>query len=602
MKKVLPQSKIKKIYIDTIKNHKISFEALVERASFQACSFIENNFLASDKILTVLGNGLKKVIGLSTSRMLILKGFKVDIVNIPFKNDSNFDNSISNEFFKSYDTFISDEIKHQEDILKSYKIAIYDEKFLKNHCFKLNESDKNLFSENKFGISYDILIDAIGEELPDKFFKNGSLEKESFFMESIEERNKEKCILNYISYINNSSATKISIDIPTGVCLDSGEVKKDMAIKADYTIVLSYINPGILLYPGREYAGKIEVIDDGILANRGIICNGKMIDNSNKAINSSNPFYSNDSFSYNLEFSDIKLKERVSNSFKGTYGNVLFIGGDKGMAGAAYFSSKAAYTMGAGLVKIFTVEENREILQSKIPEAMVVSYDNSIYDKISKDEMSKDNSKISRDNDKKLKDCTKVLKEKLLKEMNWANAIILGPGMNDNKSNEMICKFVLSNTKVPLIIDAGAITIISKNASILKNHTEDIVMTPHLGEMARLIKKDVKYVEKNLINISKEFTKKYNINLVLKSATTIVTTHSQNSYFLTLGNNGMATGGMGDILSGIIGGLIPYEKNIENVLTSGVLIHALAGKIASEKFGKHQMLASDVLSSLKEAF
>lgn len=89
---------------------------------------------------------------------------------------------------------------------------------------------------------------------------------------------------------------------------------------------------------------------------------------------------------------------------------------------------------------------------------------------------------------------------------------------------------------------------------------------------------------------------------MLKSATTIVTTHSQNIYFLTLGNNGMATGGMGDILSGIIGGLIPYEKNIENVLTSGVLIHALAGKIASEKFGKHQMLASDVLSSLKEAF
>ena len=186
--------------------------------------------------------------------------------------------------------------------------------------------------------------------------------------------------------------------------------------------------------------------------------------------------------------------------------------------------------------------------------------------------------------------------------MNWANAIILGPGMNDNKLNEIICKFVLSNTKVPLIIDAGAITIISKNASILKNHAEDIVMTPHLGEMARLIKKDVKYVEKNLINVSKEFTKKYNISLVLKSATTIVTTNSQNSYFLTLGNNGMATGGMGDILSGIIGGLIPYEKNIENALTSGVLIHALAAKIASEKFGKHQMLASDVLSSLKEAF
>lgn len=602
MKKVLPQSKIKKIYIDTIKNHKISFEALVERASFQACSFIENNFLSSDKILTVLGNGLKKVIGLSTSRMLILKGFKVDIVNIPLKNDSNFDNSISDEFFKSYDRFISDEIKHQEDILRSYNIATYDEKFLKSHCFKPNESDKNLFSENKFSISYDILIDAIGEELPDRFFENESPQKESFFMKSIEECNKEKCILNYISYINNSSTTKISIDIPTGVCPDSGEVKKGKAIKADYTIVLSYINPGILLYPGREYAGKIEVIDDGILTNRRIICNGKMIDNSNKAINSSNPFYSNDSFSYNLEFSDIKLKERVSNSFKGTYGNVLFIGGDKGMVGAAYFSSKAAYTMGAGLVKIFTVEENREILQSKIPEAMVVSYDNSIYDKISKDEISKDNSKISRDNDKILKDCTKVLKEKLLKEMNWANAIILGPGMNDNKSNEMICKFVLNNTKVPLIIDAGAITIISKNASILKNHAEDIVMTPHLGEMARLIKKDVKYVEKNLINVSKEFTKKYNISLVLKSATTIVTTNSQNSYFLTLGNNGMATGGMGDILSGIIGGLIPYEKNIENVLTSGVLIHALAGKIASEKFGKHQMLASDVLSSLKEAF
>lgn len=501
MKKILTYDKLSSIYMDAIEGHRLPLISIIDRASFQVFLYIKDNFPLNSKILIVLGATFKGLIGLSLVRILYLFGYKVFICKT-FKEIPRYDNS-NKCFFDN--KLIYDELINQLDILSTYNIKVRD----------------NLPLEDDF----DVVIDAISMLFMDKDFND--TEKE------------------YILYLNNLTSKKIALDIPSGVFIDSKKISS-YVFNSDETIVFSYINPYILLYPAREYVGKIIIKDIGIYD------------------------FSNDNKLNLLEYDDIKLKERKKDSYKFTYGKILFVGGQVGMAGASYLSSKAAYLMGAGLVKIYTEEANRVILQTKLPEAMVVSFDT--FDE-----------------------------NILIDELNWADTVILGPGLTYSKINQNICDVVLKHTKVPLVIDAGAISILSKNKNNLKKLHNNIIMTPHLGEMARLIGKDVSYVEDNLICTALDFTKKYNVHLVLKSSTTIISTNGK-IYISNLGNDGMAVGGMGDVLSGIIGGLIPYEKDINNAVISGVIIHSLAGKIACEKVGNHQMMATDVLSSLKDAF
>ena len=361
-------------------------------------------------------------------------------------------------------------------------------------------------------------------------------------------------ILNIINKINSESHRVFSVDIPSGISADTGKVM-NAAIKADYTITFGYMKQGLVLYPGADFAGDISLADIGF---------------PNKALENVKA----DTFYYTKE--DLsKLPFRKNNGHKGTFGKVLVIAGSTGIAGAAYLSAKASYKMGAGMVKVLTSAKNREIIQALLPEALFSSYekDENIYDSIS-----------------------------------WADVIVIGPGLGTSEIAENLLSMVINQRDIPLVIDADAINIlgarlggfeasisdrIDKLVNILPKGT---VLTPHPVELSRLLggKSDL---SDNIIDIANQCSYNNKLVYVMKDARTIVAC-SGKKYLNTSGNNGMATAGSGDVLTGIIAGLIAQGMDSYEASCLAVYIHGLAGDMAKEKVGSYSLMASDIIDSL----
>ena len=247
------------------------------------------------------------------------------------------------------------------------------------------------------------------------------------------------------------------------------------------------------------------------------------------------------------------------------------IAGGINMGGAAYLAAKAAYRIGAGLVKLYIPNENRTILQTMLPEAILATYDSNNIDK-----------------------------ENLKEEVSWADVIIMGPGMGKNETTKTILDILIPNTVVPVVIDADGINVIAEHPEILKKHKNNIILTPHLGEMTRLTNKNISIIKKNLIKEAEEYAKKNNIICVLKDARTVVTDGKGNVYLNQSGNNGMATAGSGDVLTGIIAGLLVQGMNNLEAATLGVYIHGLAGDSAASKLGTHSVIAGDIVENISD--
>lgn len=368
----------------------------------------------------------------------------------------------------------------------------------------------------------------------------------------------------FINLINQGNYIVFSVDIPSGLSADTGK-PMNISIKANYTITFGYEKIGLLLYPGAIYAGKVIVTDIGF---------------PDIARQKTNPRY------ITFEKKDLNLiPKRYDYSNKGTYGKVLVIAGNINMAGASYLSAKAAYYMGTGLVKVMTPSENRIILQSLLPEAVLITYDNTKWNE--------------------------TIKEKLIEELASVNVVVFGPGLGVGLFSETMFDNVIENCKVPLILDADGINILGKRlddnesmdeplervkkiASILPNGT---ILTPHLKELSRLLKISVNDITSNITQVA-DLCTKYNSNIfALKDARTIVANKEQR-YINCTGNNGMATAGSGDVLTGIIAGLIAQDLEPFTSTMLGVYIHGLAGDIGSENKGNYSLMASDIIEAL----
>lgn len=271
-------------------------------------------------------------------------------------------------------------------------------------------------------------------------------------------------------------------------------------------------------------------------------------------------------YSYNK--SDLsRIPKRTQDSNKGTYGKVLVIAGDVGMSGAAYFSAKAAYKTGAGLVKIFTVTENREILQVMLPEAIVIVYD--------KEDIDID-----------------ILREEIL----WASVIVMGPGMGTAENTTTILNELFKSADCPVIIDADGLNVIAQNSLILKDHQANLIFTPHVVEMSRLINGDVDFISDNIIDEAQMYAHKNNLICVLKDSKTVVSDGSDKVYLNKSGNSSLATAGSGDVLTGVIAGLLAHGMDSLESSTLAVYMHGLAGEYASLELGEHSVMASDIIS------
>ena len=355
--------------------------------------------------------------------------------------------------------------------------------------------------------------------------------------------------------VNTRSGFKIAVDVPSGVDASSGKIL-GCAFQADLTITFGLSKIGLVLYPGASLAGEVVVKEIGF---------------PEEAVEAVFP----KTIRYTKE--DLcRLPKRWPWSNKGSYGKVLLIVGTKNMAGAAYLSATAAYRTGSGLVRIFTCEENREILQSRVPEAIMTTY-------------ASDEEALA----------------KLPEALDWATVIGIGPGLGQNARTARLLTAVLQRGSCPLVIDADGINTLAalkQNGSVSSEYDSygaPIILTPHLKEMERLTGKKVAEIQNTLMETAREAADATHI-FVLKDARTIVSDGSAPTYINMSGNNGMATGGSGDVLTGILCGLLAGGLSALEAARLGVYCHGLAGDAAAKEKGYYGMTAGDLLTYLPD--
>ena len=341
-----------------------------------------------------------------------------------------------------------------------------------------------------------------------------------------------------------------SVDIPSGVSADTGKIC-GVAVKANCTVTFGSYKIGTVLYPGAEYCGQVVVADIGFPQEA-----YEQIEEQVKTATLE-------------DFNFIPPRPNYSN--KGTYGKILIIAGSKDISGAAVLCAEAAFRVGAGLVRVFTAEQNRQIIQRLLPEAMVNTYD------------------VHHFNMKSLEACLK-----------WCDVVAIGPGIGTGVIQKNMIEKVLEYN-LPTVIDADGINNISEDERLKKKLHKNVVITPHLGEMSRFLNIPVEEIASNLIKYGREVNYKYNINCILKDARTVITTE-QETFVNLSGNSGMATAGSGDVLTGIVAALIGIGVEFNNATVLAPYIHGLAGDKAMEYVSKTSMMATDIIEGIKILF
>lgn len=350
-----------------------------------------------------------------------------------------------------------------------------------------------------------------------------------------------------IETLNDMQGTKIAVDIPSGISDTTGKVW-GIAFRAHITVCLAFEKLGTVLFPGTEYAGKRVVADIGIAENA--------LPKEQKI--------------YTYEWKDGKklLPVRNEDSHKGSYGKVLMIVGSCGMAGAAFLSAKAAYSAGAGLVRIYAPEENRVILQQLLPEAIITTYNQ--FDK-----------------------------NRLKELLDWADVVAIGPGLGQSELSEHIFTYTMQYAKLPCVIDGDGLNLLAEDLSALE-HKKQIILTPHMKEMSRLLQCDIEEIAENRIELLNEFTRDYPVVCALKDTRTFVACEDSDLYLNTTGNAAMAKAGSGDVLAGMVTGFLAQGMDKKAACETAVFLHGLCGDYAKAKKGSYSVLASDLIEELSQ--
>ena len=346
--------------------------------------------------------------------------------------------------------------------------------------------------------------------------------------------------------VNQMTGKKVAIDLPSGIH-DTTGARMGIAFCADLTVAIAFPKRGLFLQEGNVCAGKILTGDIGI----------------------SSETFSEGTVTFGYEKQDLFLgfPKRKKNSHKGSYGKVLMIAGSKGMSGAAYLSAKAAYAVGAGLVQIYTHEENRVILQQLLPEAIITTYDT--FDS-----------------------------EQLEKLIQWADLIGIGCGLGKSDTAERVMQYTLKRALVPCVVDADGINILSKHMEWIEETNALIVLTPHMKEMSRMLQCSVRELIEQRMEKLHAFVERYKVVCVLKDARTLVAKEHRNTYLNLSGNAAMAKAGSGDVLAGVIVGILAQQCEPYTSACLGVFLHGLAGDMARDKKGAYSVLASDLVAEI----
>lgn len=414
---------------------------------------------------------------------------------------------IADVFFAGNEASLSDECRAQKEIAEKVGIKVFKE-----------------FPDDE----YTVVIDAL-------FGVGLSREVTGRYLDTIEQ-------------MNRAEGRKVAVDIPSGICAGTGRVL-GAAFRADLTVSMACVKLGCELFPGKEYAGETVSVPIGIdpayFKERQDVC-----------------------FTYDRSEIRYLLPGRRQNTHKGSYGKILMITGSKGMAGAACLAAKAAYTVGAGLVRIYTASENREVLQQLIPEAII-----SCYDEFDEEE-------------------TAAL-------LNWADVVCIGCGLGQQTAAEQLLVYTLKHVRVPCIIDADGINLLSMHRELLALASAPVILTPHMMEMSRLMGVPLLEIAEDRIRFLHQFTEKYAAVCVLKDSRTAVGCRGRQTFVNLAGNSAMAKAGSGDVLAGVISGLAAQGLTAFRAAALGVFLHACGGDEARDALGSYSVLAGDLITGIQ---
>ena len=423
------------------------------------------------------------------------------------------------------------------------EIEVFIVHFSENHS---EDFDINLKRLEEIGIHPQILT-------PDNFqfsLKEKSLIVDAIFGSGLA-RSIDGFIAGIVKSINSFKNIVVSIDMPSGLFSESNlQNNFDAIIKAHFTLTFQQPKLTQLFPENYQYVGQFIVLDIGL---------------QQEYINSLDSSY------YFITKAEVKstIHNRTKFSHKGSYGHALLIAGSKGKIGASILSSKACLRVGVGLLSVYIPKIGVEIMQSSIPEAMCLIDDSEDF----------------------ISNCPDV---------SLFDVLGVGPGLGKAEETAKALKLIIQNSTKPIVLDADAINILSENKTWFSFLPALSILTPHPKEFERLVGNWNNDEERLQLQI--ETSIKNNVIIVLKGANTSISTPEGKVYFNSTGNPGMATAGSGDVLTGVITGMLaqgyqPYEAAI-----LGVYIHGLAGDFAFDQLGENSLIASDIISNIPKAF
>ncbi|MCI5735228.1 MAG: NAD(P)H-hydrate dehydratase [Eubacterium sp.] len=349
-------------------------------------------------------------------------------------------------------------------------------------------------------------------------------------------------------YINSSSAKVVSIDTPSGTDSTDGSVIN--AVRADYTVAISTLKFAHVLPPSNSYCGKIYTVNIGI-------------DESHYKSN----------YAQTITKKDIKKNfiKRDFNSNKGSFGHQLNICGSYLMPGASVIAAKAALKTGVGLLKCAFPKSVYPVMTAHLTQP--------IFKPLCENEA---------------KTVSIGALGDIFEDLKWADSVVVGCGLGNNDDIQVVVDQIIKTSEAPIVLDADGINAVAPFIDIVKDKKAPLIITPHPGEMARLIGESVDYVCSNRLEVAKAFAKENDVVVVLKGANTVVTDGNE-VFFNMTGNPGMAMGGTGDMLSGIIGSFLAQGLKPVEAAKAGVYIHGRCGDIARQEISERGMTVDDMI-------
>jgi ADP-dependent NAD(P)H-hydrate dehydratase / NAD(P)H-hydrate epimerase len=528
--KVVTAAEMREIDRKTIRECGISGIVLMERAGLAVTGRIKELF-GRRNVVVVCGKGNNGGDGLVIARILHNEGWEAGVV------------------------ITSKPVDFKGDALSQYKTAVA--------CgVKIFSAESLLSRPSSILTRHSIIVDAV--------------------LGTGMQKNISGRLADVIELINRSGLPIVSVDIPTGISSDTGQVM-GIAVRAAYTVTFGLPKRGHMFYPGAEYSGTLSTADIGFPR--------RLLTSESLPVEL-------------LEKDDISamIPRRNAYSHKGDYGHVLMVAGSRGKTGAALMAARACLRAGAGLVTIGVPESLAPVFQSRVTEEMVLGLPD------------RGDGTLS----------AKAAATILDFLTNRADILAIGPGIGVSADCRRLMETLIKSSRSPMVIDADGVNVIQRKRGVLLQAKTGIILTPHPGEMARLLQGkghdvrgmgqgagskeqkgtaiSIQDIEKDRISIAIHFAKETGTHLVLKGVPTIVGTEDGRAYINRTGNPGMATAGTGDVLTGMIAGLLGRTRDQLAACLAGVYLHGLSGDIAASEKGHEALVATDIIDAIPSAF